>query len=239
MCLFFAPGLARQLQQPDRVPTLQFGSLLVRWHIPLDPSFNSTAGSTDCARQIDVAGDVGILVFSGMQTRWLLASGGRSLKPWLLVFVPALMALQVCDPNGKRRIVGNHNPCLVWLARRFQLSRAPRAARFALRHRQINRAKKMQKNWKRRAHQQPCNRGSGPFCVWHAGRPAAGIGHANVWEPAQHFELKPDSRPVLSRVEVTERGDTGTKPKTTLPITAGRPPPGTVLRRATGIDRRQ
>jgi DNA segregation ATPase FtsK/SpoIIIE, S-DNA-T family len=308
----FAPTNNRRLNELIGFLLCVSGLLLflaLASYSPLDPSFNSASVLTGSRAARNWVGLVGAIVsdlmlqgfgvgafllpvlFASLGTRWfrsrrVMSPIAKSLGAvWLLVFVPALLALL---PGHTRwlgvipmeglvgRIVGDalihylnlagaYIVCVTILAMALYLSTAFSFAslqvwaptRFAFvvalwnRYKdwQDNRArKKMQRELEKRRAARPTvtaqlvpARSSPPPAPLHAPEPVRATGidrmtmagrgeQHHVERPPQH----PDPEATVPDVEVTERADTGAKPKTTMPRIAGgfKLPPSSLLHRA-------
>jgi S-DNA-T family DNA segregation ATPase FtsK/SpoIIIE len=307
----FAPTNNRRLNELIGFLLCVSGLLLflaLASYSPLDPSFNSASVLTGSRAARNWVGLVGAIVsdlmlqgfgvgafllpmfFGGLGTRWfrsrrVMSPIAKSLGAvWLLVFVPALLALL---PGHTRwlgvipmeglvgRIVGDalihylnlagaYIVCATILAVALYLSTAFSFAslqvwaptRFAFvvalwnRYKdwQDNRArKKMQRELEKRRAARPTvtaqlvpARSSPPPAPLHAPEPvrATGIDRMTVAGRGEEHHVErhhhPDPEATVPDVEVTERADTGAKPKTTMPRIAGgfKLPPSSLLHRA-------
>ncbi|HEV3207611.1 MAG TPA: DNA translocase FtsK [Terriglobales bacterium] len=309
----FAPTNNRRLNELIGFLLCVSGLLLflaLASYSPLDPSFNSASILTGSRAARNWVGLVGAIVsdlllqgfgvgafllpvfFGGLGTRWfrsrrVMSPVAKSLGAvWLLVFVPALLALL---PGHTRwlgvipmeglvgRIVGDalihylnlagaYIVCATVLAVALYLSTAfsfaalqvwaPTRFAFAValwnRYKdwQDDRArKKMQKELEKRRAARPTvtaqlvpARSSPPPAPLRAPEPirATGIDRMTVTDRGEENPLERQPRPadpetIIPDVEVTERADTGPKPKTTMPrIAAGgfKLPPSSLLHRA-------
>jgi DNA segregation ATPase FtsK/SpoIIIE, S-DNA-T family len=307
----FAPTNNRRLNELIGFVLCVSGLLLflaLASYSPLDPSFNSASVLTGSQSARNWVGLVGAIisdlllqglgigaflvpVFLGaLGSRWfrsrkITSPVAKSLGAiWLLIFVPALLALMpghvrwmgVIPMEGLAgRIVGDvliHylNPagayivCATILAVALYLTTAfsfaslrvwaPTRFAFAValwnRYKdwQENRAKKkMQKELEKRRATRPTvtaqlipARSAAPPAPSYAAEPVrtTGIDRMTAATRGEEHDLDPQPRPareaIIPDVEVTERADTGAKPKTTLPrIAAGgfKLPPSSLLHR--------
>jgi S-DNA-T family DNA segregation ATPase FtsK/SpoIIIE len=309
----FAPTNNRRLNELIGFLLCVSGLLLflaLASYSPLDPSFNSASVLTGSRAARNWVGLVGAIVsdlllqgfgvgafllpvfFGGLGIRWfrsrrVTSPVAKSLGAvWLLVFVPALLALL---PGHTRwlgvipmeglvgRIVGDalihylnlagaYIVCATVLAVALYLSTAfsfaalqvwaPTRFAFAValwnRYKdwQDDRArKKMQKELEKRRAARPTvtaqlvpARSSPPPAPLRAPAPvrATGIDRMTVTDRGEENSLERQPRPadpetIIPDVEVTERADTGARPKTTMPrIAAGgfKLPPSSLLHRA-------